>query len=181
VPDFPNLFCMLGPNTGPAHGGSVIFQSECQSRYITACLVAMIERGMVAPKIEFGMRQFLNIVQRYRQRFTPFPPDLQVEPGDYLLDWRRGQRALRYCHDVDDAGFAARGKPVEIDDYAVLFAGAMVMPGVHLGKGSVVMAGSVVTKSVAAMRIVGGNPAQDIGERKGELAYTLARRYWFAH
>ena len=57
----------------------------------------------------------------------------------------------------------------------------MVMPGVHLGKGSVVMAGSVVTKSVAAMRIVGGNPAQDIGERKGELAYTLARRYWFAH
>ena len=84
-------------------------------------------------------------------------------------------------HDVDDAGFAARGKPVEIDDYAVLFAGAMVMPGVHLGKGAVVMAGSVVTKSVAAMRIVGGNPAQDIGERKGELAYTLARRYWFAH
>jgi len=31
VPDFPNLFVMLGPNTGPAHGGSVIFQSECQA------------------------------------------------------------------------------------------------------------------------------------------------------
>src|SRR5215831_15203686 len=26
VPDFPNFFCMLGPNSGPAHGGSVIFQ-----------------------------------------------------------------------------------------------------------------------------------------------------------
>jgi 4-hydroxyacetophenone monooxygenase len=48
VPDFPNLFCMLGPNTGPAHGGSVIFQSECQSRYISACLVDMIERGIAA-------------------------------------------------------------------------------------------------------------------------------------
>ena len=48
VPDFPNLFCMLGPNTGPAHGGSVIFQSECQSRYISACLVEMIERGLAA-------------------------------------------------------------------------------------------------------------------------------------
>jgi 4-hydroxyacetophenone monooxygenase len=48
VPDFPNLFCMLGPNSGPAHGGSVIFQSECQSRYISACLVAMIERGIAA-------------------------------------------------------------------------------------------------------------------------------------
>ena len=28
VPDFPNFFCMLGPNSGPAHGGSVIFQSR---------------------------------------------------------------------------------------------------------------------------------------------------------
>lgn len=48
VPDFPNLFVMLGPNSGPAHGGSVIFQSECQSRYITSCLVAMIEHGLAA-------------------------------------------------------------------------------------------------------------------------------------
>ncbi|MBR0869511.1 NAD(P)-binding domain-containing protein [Bradyrhizobium tropiciagri] len=48
VPNFPNLFLMLGPNSGPAHGGSVIFQSECQSRYISACLVAMIENGIAA-------------------------------------------------------------------------------------------------------------------------------------
>ena len=27
--------------------------------------------------------------------------DSQVEPGDYLLDWRRGGRGLRYCHLVD--------------------------------------------------------------------------------
>jgi 4-hydroxyacetophenone monooxygenase len=48
VPEFPNLFCMLGPNSGPAHGGSVIFQSECQSRYISTSLVEMIERGLAA-------------------------------------------------------------------------------------------------------------------------------------
>jgi 4-hydroxyacetophenone monooxygenase len=48
VPGFPNLFVMLGPNSGPAHGGSVIFQSECQSRYISACLVEMIEHGITA-------------------------------------------------------------------------------------------------------------------------------------
>jgi len=48
VPGFPNFFTMLGPNSGPAHGGSVIFQSECQSRYITACLVDMVERGLAA-------------------------------------------------------------------------------------------------------------------------------------
>ena len=48
VPDFPNFFCMLGPNSGPAHGGSVIFQSECQSRYISACLADMIEHDVAA-------------------------------------------------------------------------------------------------------------------------------------
>jgi 4-hydroxyacetophenone monooxygenase len=48
VPGFPNFFTMLGPNSGPAHGGSVIFQSECQSRYITACLVEMIEHDVAA-------------------------------------------------------------------------------------------------------------------------------------
>jgi len=56
VPNFPNLFLMLGPNSGPAHGGSVIFQSECQSRYISACLVEMIERGIAA----IDVRQDVN-------------------------------------------------------------------------------------------------------------------------
>jgi acetyltransferase-like isoleucine patch superfamily enzyme len=84
-------------------------------------------------------------------------------------------------HDVHDADFAAKGRPVVIGDHAVVFAGAMVMPGVELGRGAVVMAGAVVTKSVPAMRIVGGNPAQDLGAREGDPRYTLDRRFWFAH
>jgi 4-hydroxyacetophenone monooxygenase len=43
VPGFPNLFLMLGPNTGLGHGGSAIFLSECQARYITSLIVQMIE------------------------------------------------------------------------------------------------------------------------------------------
>ena len=35
VPGFPNFFCMYGPGTNCAHGGSLIFHSECQMRYIT--------------------------------------------------------------------------------------------------------------------------------------------------
>ena len=84
-------------------------------------------------------------------------------------------------HDVHDACFATKGQPVRIDDYAVVFAAAMIMPGVHLGEGSVVMAGSVVTKDVPPFRIVGGNPAQDIGERRARPAYRLDRRFWLAH
>jgi 4-hydroxyacetophenone monooxygenase len=48
VPGYPNFFCMQGPNTGLGHGGSAIFQSECQARYIVSCIVAMLEQGIVA-------------------------------------------------------------------------------------------------------------------------------------
>jgi 4-hydroxyacetophenone monooxygenase len=46
VPGFPNLFCMQGPNTGLGHGGSAIFQAECQARYIAGCLVGMMEQDI---------------------------------------------------------------------------------------------------------------------------------------
>jgi tRNA (uracil-5-)-methyltransferase TRM9 len=41
---------------------------------------------------------------RFRARIVPWPEVLQaqVELHDYLLDWRRGEVALRYCHYVDD-------------------------------------------------------------------------------
>ena len=45
VPDFPNLFCLYGPATNLAHAGSIIFHSECQVRYATACIQALIEKG----------------------------------------------------------------------------------------------------------------------------------------
>lgn len=44
MPDFPNLFCMYGPNTNPVLG-SVIYMLECQTTYIMACLREMIEQG----------------------------------------------------------------------------------------------------------------------------------------
>jgi tRNA (uracil-5-)-methyltransferase TRM9 len=39
---------------------------------------------------------------RLRERIVSWPDDLVVEAHDYLLDWRRGERALRYCHYVDE-------------------------------------------------------------------------------
>ena len=45
VPHFPNLFCLYGPGTNLAHGGSLIFHSECEIRYILGCLKLMLEQG----------------------------------------------------------------------------------------------------------------------------------------
>lgn len=44
---------------------------------------------------------------RFRRRIVPWGGDIRVEKHDYLLDWRRGERALRYCHYVDDDEHAA--------------------------------------------------------------------------
>ena len=44
IPDFPNLFCLYGPNTNPVVG-SVIFMIECQVRYVLDCLREVIEGG----------------------------------------------------------------------------------------------------------------------------------------
>jgi 4-hydroxyacetophenone monooxygenase len=45
IPDFPNLFCMYGPGTNLAHGGSLIFHSECQIRYILGCVETLVDGG----------------------------------------------------------------------------------------------------------------------------------------
>ncbi|MBV8463800.1 MAG: NAD(P)/FAD-dependent oxidoreductase, partial [Acidimicrobiales bacterium] len=45
VPGFPNFFCMYGPGTNLAHGGSLIFHSECQMRYITQCIETLVVEG----------------------------------------------------------------------------------------------------------------------------------------
>jgi len=51
---------------------------------------------------------------------------------------------------------------VSIRDHAFIGIGSIIMPGVEIGHGAVVAAGSVVTKSVETGTIVGGSPARFI-------------------
>lgn len=53
-------------------------------------------------------------------------------------------------------------KPVVIGDDVWIGTGSIILPGVNIGNGSVISAGSVVTKSVPEMCLVGGNPAKVI-------------------
>ena len=45
VPGFPNMFMLYGPGTNLAHGGSAIYHTECQVRYIMQCLRELLETG----------------------------------------------------------------------------------------------------------------------------------------
>jgi len=60
-----------------------------------------------------------------------------------------------------DSNFDVFGKVV-IEDWAYIGAYSQIMPGVTIGEGALVAAGSVVTKSVAPHTVVGGNPARYI-------------------
>ncbi|MEI7035754.1 acyltransferase [Fulvimonas yonginensis] len=52
------------------------------------------------------------------------------------------------------------GQPVVIEDAVWIGANAIVLPGVRIGRGSVVAAGSVVTRNVPPRAVVAGNPAR---------------------
>jgi len=54
VPRFPNFFCMYGPGTNGVNGASIIYNSECQMRYIMGCIDMVLHggAGSVMPKAE---------------------------------------------------------------------------------------------------------------------------------
>ena len=83
-------------------------------------------------------------------------------------------------HDLEDPDFKAIEAEVNIGDYVFIGPRAIILPGVRVGKGAVVAAGAVVTKDVADFSIVGGVPAEGIGERKNKnLYYRLGRARLF--
>lgn len=53
-----------------------------------------------------------------------------------------------------------------IGEYVVIFAGAMIRPGVTIGDGAIIGMGTVITHDVPPFEIWAGNPGCKIGERK---------------
>lgn len=79
-------------------------------------------------------------------------------------------------HDIQSEDFKAITAPVAISDHCFIGPRAIILPGVRVGRGAVIGAGAVVTKNVPDLAIVGGVPAQIIGERKlKQLNYKLGR------
>jgi maltose O-acetyltransferase len=79
-------------------------------------------------------------------------------------------------HDLESEDFSAKSAEVEIGDYVFIGPRATILPGVKIGKGSVVAAGAVVTKDVPEFTIVGGVPAKEIGERKNKNPHYILGR-----
>ena len=82
-------------------------------------------------------------------------------------------------HDIDSTDFMETGGPVSIGDYAYLGSRSTILPGVTVGEGAVVAAGSVVSKDVAPYTLVAGVPARYVRDRSRALDYKLgyAKRF----
>ena len=75
---------------------------------------------------------------------------------------------LTASHDVSDPEWQHVKGRIEIEDYVWIGTGAMILPGVSLGRGCVVGARAVVSKSVAPGAIVVGNPAKVVPKKRVE-------------
>ena len=69
-------------------------------------------------------------------------------------------------HDLEDPALPLLKPPVCIEDAVWIGTEAFIGPGVTIGQGAVVGARSVVTRDVAPLSIVAGNPARTIRQRK---------------
>ena len=61
---------------------------------------------------------------------------------------------------------ATQPKKIIIEDDVWLGSRVIVLPGVTIGKGSIIGAGTVLTKSVPPYSIVAGNPGKIVRNRK---------------
>ena len=68
-------------------------------------------------------------------------------------------------HDFEKESFDLYSKPIRIENNVWIASSAIILPGIRLSSGSVVGAGSVVTKSTLPWFVYAGNPARKIKVR----------------
>lgn len=77
-------------------------------------------------------------------------------------------------HVRDERGRRYRYAPIAIGDDVFVGQGTVILPGVRIGTGAIVGAGSVLTRSVPSGAVVAGNPARVISTRASFEARVLS-------
>ena len=105
---------------------------------------------MCAERITIGR----NVIVSYHvtiadSDFHPMDPELRIQ--DAIANSPSGDRSRRP---------AIVSRPVTIEDDVWIGIGAIILKGVHIGRGARVEAGAVVTQDVPPGRTIAGNPGQ---------------------
>lgn len=101
-------------------------------------------------------------------------PNSKIEPyvkigknvlmGPECYIYTRNHRFDSTENPIIEQGFSEY-KPVEIEDDVWIGARVTILPGVRVGKGVVIGAGSIVTKSIPEYSVACGNPAHIVKSR----------------
>jgi acetyltransferase-like isoleucine patch superfamily enzyme len=74
-----------------------------------------------------------------------------------------------FTHSHDEASHIRRTySPVTVGEYAKVYSGAVLLPGVTVGRQAIVAAGALVTHDVPDNMVVAGRPATVLRERRSE-------------
>lgn len=123
------------------------------------------------PRIVFGDDVFIGCGTEFNIRVA-------IRVGDHAL-------IASGCRFIDhDHGYSRRSQPmglqadgaeaaIHIEDDVWIGANAVVLKGVTIGRGAIVAAGSVVTRSVGPYEIWGGVPARKLRNRPDEVSPTM--------
>ena len=121
--------------------------------------------------LNIGDRTFIGEGQISCASRVDVGDDVMIAWGTSIFD--HASHSLRFSRRANDVTNWLRGekdwadvevKPVRIGNKVWIGFGSIVLPGVTVGEGAVVGAGSVVTRDVPAWTVVAGNPARVIRE-----------------
>lgn len=147
-----------------AHGGRL--SVGCQSRLETRLT---FERKNAC--LTMGQRSFIGEGQISCASSIEIGDDVMVAWGTSIFD--HSSHSIRFSERADDVTSWLRGEknwavvsmaPVRICNKAWIGFGCIVLPGVTIGEGAVIGAGSVVTRDVPPWTVSVGNPARQIRE-----------------
>jgi acetyltransferase-like isoleucine patch superfamily enzyme len=156
--------------------------------------------GRISGKLRISNQGKMNIGRSVSFHAKPFPSTVAVSKGakleigdhvffNYGLDIGCTNRITIGSHTIIgpmvniidsnfhpvDANDSARSKEISIGDNVWIGRGVLILPGVTIGRDSVIAAGSVVTRDIPGGVLAGGAPAKVI--REIDVPSVWIRRY----
>jgi acetyltransferase-like isoleucine patch superfamily enzyme len=126
------------------------------------CRICIGEDDSLEPRLTIGSRVFIGQGTHLSvMRAMTIGNNTIIGANSYLLT--NNHRFESRDIPIRDQGYEC--KPLAVGNDVWIGANCVIMPGIEIGRGAIIGAGSVVTKPVGAHEIWGGIPARKIGDR----------------
>lgn len=125
-------------------------------------------------KVTLGKNNHFNGAKLYGQGGIKIGDNFHSAEGLIILTQNHNWKGEKLPYDE-----TVIYRPVTIGDNVWVGLNVMILPGVTIGEGCIIQAGSVVSKSLPDLAIAGGNPAIVIKYRNSEHYFQLKKNEQF--